>query len=309
MKKEAKFRRVRFGWDGQSVSLDYSTDIYEKLFPTYAHIARGIRSLHIPVTALADVKVEPPLGRLDGYITLVPRQGASALHTAVSSHLLPAIDPLGFNFSSKQKRLTKRYVEELRRAIQSHGLADTPAKDFLIHYPERVTQCVGRDGSMHLDGDTVTISWAAFADHSKRSQGPHWRIPISALESVNWQPGRNTAGGYGFVQLRLSGAPPQLEVHPAEDVNAILLESEESHANGVLIATTLLQRMQRTDTCPAPSILEVWTQLYSSGSKRPAPQEGNDPVKRLHRLGELRDAGLLTEDEFQAMKKEILDRL
>ena len=34
-----------------------------------------------------------------------------------------------------------------------------------------------------------------------------------------------------------------------------------------------------------------------------------DPIDGIRRLGELRDAGLLTEDEFQAKKQQLLDRI
>ena len=36
------------------------------------------------------------------------------------------------------------------------------------------------------------------------------------------------------------------------------------------------------------------------------PDEGNDPVDRLQRLAELREQGVLTEDEFTAEKRNIL---
>ena len=41
----------------------------------------------------------------------------------------------------------------------------------------------------------------------------------------------------------------------------------------------------------------------------PGPAAAGDPIDQLRRLGELRDAGVLTEDEFAAKKAEILSRL
>ena len=34
-----------------------------------------------------------------------------------------------------------------------------------------------------------------------------------------------------------------------------------------------------------------------------------DPIDQLQKLGQLRDAGILTEEEFQAKKSEILSRM
>lgn len=39
------------------------------------------------------------------------------------------------------------------------------------------------------------------------------------------------------------------------------------------------------------------------------PQPLRDPIDQLHKLGQLRDAGILTEEEFQTTKSEILSRM
>ncbi|HYA09167.1 MAG TPA: SHOCT domain-containing protein [Gaiellaceae bacterium] len=40
--------------------------------------------------------------------------------------------------------------------------------------------------------------------------------------------------------------------------------------------------------------------------EQPAPGEAIDPVERLQRLAELREQGVLTEDEYTAEKRNIL---
>jgi Short C-terminal domain len=48
---------------------------------------------------------------------------------------------------------------------------------------------------------------------------------------------------------------------------------------------------------------------YSDEAPPPAPQAAPaqaDPIEQLKQLGELRDAGVLTEEEFQAQKAKIL---
>ena len=41
----------------------------------------------------------------------------------------------------------------------------------------------------------------------------------------------------------------------------------------------------------------------------PAVAAGSDPTQMIRKLGELRDAGLVTEEEFQAKKAQLLDRI
>lgn len=44
----------------------------------------------------------------------------------------------------------------------------------------------------------------------------------------------------------------------------------------------------------------------SSAPAAPAPAPGADPLAQLERLGQLRQSGVLTEEEFQAQKAKIL---
>jgi Short C-terminal domain len=44
-----------------------------------------------------------------------------------------------------------------------------------------------------------------------------------------------------------------------------------------------------------------------SSADSQGPDEANDPVEQLQRLAELREQGVLTEDEFTAEKRNILE--
>jgi Short C-terminal domain len=46
-----------------------------------------------------------------------------------------------------------------------------------------------------------------------------------------------------------------------------------------------------------------------AGGAPPPPGPGPSPVEAIRELGKLRDAGLLSEDEFQAKKTELLGRI
>jgi hypothetical protein len=45
------------------------------------------------------------------------------------------------------------------------------------------------------------------------------------------------------------------------------------------------------------------------GSQRPAPRPQADPIDQLKRLAELRDAGVLSDEEFETKKAELLARM
>jgi hypothetical protein len=45
---------------------------------------------------------------------------------------------------------------------------------------------------------------------------------------------------------------------------------------------------------------------YEAPPQAPAPAAGGDPIEQLKQLGELRDKGVLTEEEFAAQKAKLL---
>ncbi len=50
-------------------------------------------------------------------------------------------------------------------------------------------------------------------------------------------------------------------------------------------------------------------ELHGADSEPPPAPAGEDPIAKIRELGELRDAGLITDDEFEAKKAELLGRL
>lgn len=59
-----------------------------------------------------------------------------------------------------------------------------------------------------------------------------------------------------------------------------------------------------------PIVDAVRGRLSSSGSVSPvAPVAGSDVITQLRQLGDLRDAGVVTTDEFEAKKAELLKRI
>ena len=50
-------------------------------------------------------------------------------------------------------------------------------------------------------------------------------------------------------------------------------------------------------------------QQPAAAALAPAPQSGGTPVEQLRQLAELRDAGILSEEEFTSKKAEILARM
>ncbi len=75
-------------------------------------------------------------------------------------------------------------------------------------------------------------------------------------------------------------------------------------ANRVLPPTDQPSTATSTSSTPAPSI-----RTADQPRSAPQPQSNRDEAVQLQKLKELRDKGLITEDEYEKKRKEILDRL
>jgi hypothetical protein len=67
------------------------------------------------------------------------------------------------------------------------------------------------------------------------------------------------------------------------------------------------RRRRETSPRPCARVSRVAEPATSSGSATVAPAPGLSVVEQLERLGDLRDKGVLTEDEFAAQKAKIVE--
>jgi hypothetical protein len=256
------------------------------------------------VTALRDAEFTLPTESGPGVIDLTPRAGASPIHAVAGAALPLSIEPLSLDVPPERELLAEYVTTEIRTGIIEHGLAEIPADDFLLTVPRAPRECVGKDARMSYADDTIVVQLSRRASRAKSSQGPQWTIPLEAVESLSYMPASKTADQFGYVQLRLAEAPAGLHVHPAEDVNAMLLEGSEQHVNGLVFAAGLLERIRRTPTRPHPDLVSAW----ASGSGK-GMRSKKGALHLLKELAQLRDSGILTEEEFQAKKRDLLNRL
>jgi hypothetical protein len=84
----------------------------------------------------------------------------------------------------------------------------------------------------------------------------------------------------------------------------LVLRLEMSTTGLTTISATANRCRQLIDLLRAQGILDKF-----EGSKAAAPSTAGDPVAQISKLAELRDAGILTEAEFQAKKAELLARM
>jgi hypothetical protein len=161
------------------------------------------------------------------------------------------------------------------------------AKPFLdkkIHGDNLNNIFEGRSGTLILADDGVVLkrTGALIGSHTAGEK----KIPYRNITAIQFKPVNLTVG---FIQFTLLGGRESLggAFDATSDENTITFGSEEK-TKDFLRAKEIIEQRVREATNPRPQ------------------QSGGSDLDQLEKLANLRDKGILTEDEFQAKKKQIL---
>jgi hypothetical protein len=147
----------------------------------------------------------------------------------------------------------------------------------------------GVNGQITIAGDWVTIERKGLGriGHSKGDR----RIPLGSITAVQMRPAGSLANG--FLKFSVPGSP---EVRGG-------LNAAGQDENSVIYT-----KKHQADFDAIRAHVEAY--ISQKHAPQPAAQPGEpDITDQLRKLGELRDAGVLTEQEFEKKKTELLDRL
>lgn len=124
-------------------------------------------------------------------------------------------------------------------------------------------------------------------------------------------------GIYGARENRRKAAAPDWKAEHKADRASPLSDAESADAAGQSAPNEQLsQHLEHCERCEQDLPCDEWERLFAAsqksgpkGSKRRSSAPVEDPTEQIRRLGELRDSGLLTDEEFQAKKGELLARM
>ncbi|MEV6398385.1 DUF4429 domain-containing protein [Streptomyces sp. NPDC051907] len=267
---------------------------------------QALRERRIPHEALAAVTLTP--GKR-GTVVLhaVPRPGADPLMDAAAGQLKEGCDPYRLVLPAERETLAEYYGDELRALLPKD--ADQPAERYCVAAPEAPLNFKAYDGKASFDGSHVSFRWFWTGASSAKWKAGDQSFPVSELSGVEWRSpevfdgylrllrrgsgsGAESGGGEGAVQ------PAQADQDPAAVVFG--LGYGPVHES-LPFAAAVLEAVRTADTAlPAPAALP------RSG---PARRDPADIAERIRHLGELHQAGLVTDEEFSSKKAELLAEL
>ncbi|MET9374773.1 DUF4429 domain-containing protein [Streptomyces sp. NPDC002992] len=250
---------------------------------------QALRERRIPHEALADVTLAP--GKR-GTVVLhaVPRPGADPLMEAAAGQLKEGCDPYRLVLPADRETLAEYYRDELRAVLTPR---DEPSDRFLVTAPEGPQSFKAYDGKASFDGRSeVSFRWSWSGASSEKWKAGDQTFPVRELSGVEWR-SPDVFDGY----LRL--LPRSTEPRPAQadhDPAAVVFGLGYGPVHESLpFAAAVLSAVRRAGRVAA---------LPEAELRDPA-----GVAERIRHLGELHEAGLVTDDEFTAKKAELLAEL
>ncbi|MFF4059985.1 DUF4429 domain-containing protein [Streptomyces sp. NPDC001668] len=242
----------------------------------------------IPLEAVSGVTLTPGK-RGTVVLRAEPRPGADPLMEAAAGQLKEGCDPYRLVLPADKETLAEYYADELRALLKED---DEPAERFLVPAPEVPLQFKAYDGKASFDGRSVQFRWFWTGASSAKWKAGDQSFPVSELTGVEW---RSPEVFEGHLRLlRGEPGPVQADQDPAAVVFG--LGYGPVHESLPFAAAVLAAVRQRGPAAAVPAA--------SVPRRDPA-----DIAERIRHLGELHQAGLVTDEEFSVKKAELLAEL
>lgn len=253
---------------------------------------QALRERRVPHEALASVTLTP--GKR-GTVVLhaVPRAGADPLADAAAGQLKEGSDPYRLVLPADRESLAASHADTLGALLGPDRVE--PAGRFLVTAPEVPLQFKAYDGKASFDGRNISFRWSRTGASSAKWKAGDQTFAVSELCGVEWRSPNLVEGHLRLVLRGRDGEPAQ----PDEDPAAVVLGPRYGPVHESLpFAAAVLEAVRNCDgAVPVPVTV-------GAGRRDPA-----DIADRIRHLGELHQAGLVTDEEFTAKKAELLAEL
>ncbi|MEU3251679.1 DUF4429 domain-containing protein [Streptomyces sp. NPDC006997] len=241
----------------------------------------------VPLAAFAGVTLSPGK-RGTVVLRAEPRPGADPLMEAAAGQLKDAHDPYRLVLPAERESLAERYADGLRSRIDDAG----PADRHLVAAPEAPLAFKAYDGKASFDGTTVRFRWFWTGASTAKWKAGDQSFAVTELGGVEW---RSPDGLDGHLRLLPRDGTPTT-VPADQDPAAVTfgLGYGPVHESLPFAAAVLSAVRGRSTAVPATAVPR----------RDPA-----DIAERIRHLGELHQAGLVTDEEFSSKKAELLAEL
>ncbi|MFF8727566.1 DUF4429 domain-containing protein [Streptomyces sp. NPDC015171] len=242
----------------------------------------------IPLAAVEGVTLSPGK-RGTVALRLEPRPGADPLMEAADGQLKEGSDPYRLVLPAERETLAEYYADELKGLLTESG----PAERHLVAAPEPPLHFKAYDGKASFDGTSVQFRWSWTGASSAKWKAGDQSFPVSELSGLEWRSPEIFEGHLRLARRSTGSAAP---LQPDQDPAAVVfgLGYGPVHESLPFAAAVLAAVRARGPVPAAPA---------------PPRRDPADIAERIRHLGELHQAGLVTDEEFAGKKAELLSEL
>jgi hypothetical protein len=292
-------------FDGDTVRIVPGSD------KSVSALRRALGEVAVPLRALAGISFEP--GKKAGRLRLRLRDGADPLLQITAGRLEDAWDPYRLSVEPGRTGVAEYFVDEVRRALLLDQVGSGPLDAYAMPGPPLPITVGAGDGTVAFDGERIRLEWNWKTEESKQSGGPR-TLALDDVRAVEWLPAAGLENGY----LRFRVTPEPVRTPPKHDPHAVELWGFRKDPLMALVAAAVVARMPHPYAADAARTAPALTAAAheTAGAPEPGGSGGSGAaddhdvlLRRLRELGELHQAGILTEDEFSTAKQAVLRRM
>ncbi|MCZ4605143.1 DUF4429 domain-containing protein [Streptomyces sp. Lzd4kr] len=243
----------------------------------------------VPYAAIGAVTLTPGK-RGTVALRIEPRAGADPLLEAAAGQLKESGDPYRLVLPAERETLAEYYGDELRAQLKESG----PAEEFLVGAPEVPMHFKAYDAKATFDGNIVRFRWFWTGASSAKWKAGDQSFPVAELSGVEWRSPEVFEGHLRLLRRdSADGQPAQADQDPAAVVFGLGYGPVHESLPFAAAVLSAVRRSGPVAAVPA-----------SAPRRDPA-----DIAERIRHLGELHEAGLVTDEEFSSKKAELLAEL
>ncbi|MFG2496814.1 DUF4429 domain-containing protein [Streptomyces sp. NPDC048441] len=268
-------------------------------------LRRALGELAVPLGALAGIAFEQ--GKKSGRLRLRLRDGADPLLQATGGKLGDGADPYQLAVESDRYGVAEYLVDEVRNALLIEQVPATSCESYLLSGPPLPLSVSAGDGTASFDGEHIRLEWNWKTEEAKAAAGAR-TLALDEIAAVEWQPAVGLENGC----LRFTVRHSPTKAPPKYDPNSVELWGFKKDPLMALVAAAVQARLPHPAGAPGPAESpEAPGGLPAAVPPAPEPAEDDHDalLRRLRELGELHQAGILTDEEFSLAKQAVLKRM
>ena len=265
-------------------------------------IRSTLGELTVPLSALAGISLEQ--GKKNGQLRLRLREGADPLLQATGGRLAESDDPYRLTVESDRYDVAMYLVDEVRSALLLDQVPSGPVDAYLLPGPAVPLSVSAGDGTASFDGEQVRLTWNWKTNDAKAAAGAR-SLAVADITAVQWQPSAGLENGF----LRFTVRGEETTAPPDHDPHAVELWGFKKDPLMALVAAAVQARLPHPAAEPA-ALTPLTTEPVAPAPQLAGAEDDHDTLlRRLRELGELRQAGVLTDEEFTMAKRAVLQKM